>query len=248
MNENYPSKFIEKYPRKFAFLIDCLNGIKMRNLFPRFLDNFPPNSDIFFFHEYNEPGMTRRLKRFASTTHGVYFCPTSETSLGFNLSFLLGQISEKYQDFILVSEYNSAYEDLCEQLVKTNVQLENHVQFRCFDGLNEFTQFLHEITRLENEDKPANETESIILNYSQENLFHSCPFETKQQSSYLYRFGQLLHHLDTEHSNIHYEYCSECKQIIDDKNTLASDTFEKHVQDKHWGRNNGFQLAIWPSE
>ena len=47
--DEYRQEFIQKYSRKLAFLIDCVDGINIRALYPRFLDNFPLNSDIFLF-------------------------------------------------------------------------------------------------------------------------------------------------------------------------------------------------------
>ncbi|CAF4456865.1 unnamed protein product [Rotaria sp. Silwood2] len=240
MNEKYPSRFIEKYTRKIACLIDCVDGINIRSLFPRFFDNFPSNSDIFIFYHNNQSRINRHLKRLTSNNHGIYFIPTSEDTIAINFSFKLGQINNKYNDFILISHYNRIYEDICQRLIETNIQLKNHIQFRCFDHLNEFIQFLNELTNLKNENKEENQIEFIIIHYSKEKLFHSCPFETEQQSSYLYRFGQLLHHLDTEHSHIHYEYCTECEKMIENSNSLDKNIFEKHLQNEHWKQNKGF--------
>jgi hypothetical protein len=244
MSEKYPSTFIQKYPTKTAFLIDCANGLSSFTFVPRFIDNFPPNSDIFLFYHNNEPGMNRRFKRFESDNHGVFFFPTTEHGVHFNLSFILGQIQDKYQDFILITDYHAAYGDLCEQLITNNSQLKNHIQVRLFGRMNEFEQFLKEMTRLQNDDeKKNNENQRIVLNYSRKHLFHACPFETRQESSNLYRFGELLQHLDNEHTNMHYDYCKECQQIIESGNLKEFDVLEEHLQDKHWNAN-GFQLSI----
>ncbi|UJR22491.1 hypothetical protein I4U23_025544 [Adineta vaga] len=80
------------------------------------------------------------------------------------MSFKFDQIANRYNEFILIANYQS-------------VCLEN---------------------------------ESIRIDYNQNQFFHSCPFETKQQSTYLYRFDQLLYYLNTKHSTIHYDYCIEC--------------------------------------
>ncbi|CAF1209077.1 unnamed protein product [Rotaria sp. Silwood1] len=236
----------KKYSRKIACLIDCIDGIDISTLFPGFCDNFPLNCDIFIFYHTNQSKLNRYLKQLTSNNHDIYLIPISEDSIAINFSFKLGQINDKYNDFILVSNYNPIYEDICKRLLETNIQLKNHIQFRCFNHLNEFIQFLNEFTNLQNENKEENQTKPIIINYSKEKLFHSCPFETKQQSSYLYRFGQLLHHLDTEHSNVHYEYCTECEVMIENSNSLDKNIFEKHLKNEHWKENKGFQLFIWP--
>ncbi|CAF1382546.1 unnamed protein product [Adineta steineri] len=250
MSNQYPSTFIEKYPTKIAFLIDCINGLNSFALSPRFIDNFPPNSDVFLFYPNNEPGMTRRLKRIESSNHGVFFFPTSEHGTVFNLSFILGQISDKYNGFIIIAGYHPAYEDLCQQLINNHSQLRNHIQVRSFERMNEFEQFLKEMTRLENEVEKKNkkkDNHAITLNYSKKHLFHSCPFETKQESSNLYRFGEFLHHLDTEHNNVHYDFCTECQQLLENHNLTEHDTFQEHLKEKHW-TTNGFHLTIRPSQ
>ena len=245
MSNQYPSTYIQKYPTKIAFLIDCINGLNSFSLFPSFIDNFPINSDIFLFYPNNEPGMIRRLRRIETSNHGVFFYPTSELGISFNLSFILGQIQDKYNDFILIVEQHPAYEDLCQQLINNNSQLRNHIQVRSFERTNEFEQFLKEMTHLQNdnEEKKIKKNHKIVINYTKKHLFHPCPFETKQDSSNLYRFGEFLHHLDTEHSDVHYEYCTECQQIVQNHNFTEQEAFEEHIRDKHW-ETNGFHLTL----
>lgn len=245
MTNNYPSTFIEKYPRKMAFLIDCVQGINSFALSSSTIENFPSNSDIFLFYPNNEPGMIRRLKRIESSNHGVFFFPTSEDGIVFNLSFILGQINDKYNDFVILTAYHPAYEDLCEQLIKRNNQLRNHIQVRSFERSNEFEQFLKEMTRLQNEGehKKSKENQKIMMNYSKKHLFHSCPFESRHDSSIVYRFGEFLSHLDHEHVNLYYEYCTECQQILENHNLQEQDAFEEHLRDQHW-ETNGFHLTI----
>jgi hypothetical protein len=245
MANKYPSTLIEKYPSKIAFLIDCVNGLNSFAFSSNIIDSFPSNSDIFLFYPHNESGMNRRLKRIESSNHGVFFFPTSEDGTVFNLSFILGQINDKYNQFVLIAAYHPAYEDLCEQLITNNSQLRNHIQLRSFERFNEFEQFLKEMSRLqnENENKKMKENQKITMNYSKKHLFHSCPFESRQESSNLYRFGEYLHHLDTEHINLYYEYCTECQQILENHNLTEQDAFEEHLRDKHWN-SNGFHLTI----
>ncbi len=60
--------------------------------------------------------------------------------------FTIGQANDKYDDFILLSNYGPAYEDICKK-------------------------FSYKLTYLQNEDGKYHQTGSIIINYSKENLF-----------------------------------------------------------------------------
>ncbi|CAF2076583.1 unnamed protein product [Rotaria magnacalcarata] len=245
MTDQYPSAFIQEYPTKIAFLIDCANGLNSVGLTSRFMDDFPLNSDVFLFYPNNEAGMNHRLRRIEANNHGVFFFPTSEYGIAVNISFLLGQINNVYNDFILIVEHHPAYEDICQALVQCNDELRNHIQVRSFERVNEFEQFLKEMTRLqnENEHKKLKENHKVVVNYSKKHLFHCCPFETRLDSSILYRFGEFLHHLDTEHTNVYYEYCAECQQIVENHNLDELVAFEEHIKDQHW-ENSGFHLTI----
>ena len=247
MTDRYPSIFVQKYSTKTAFLIDCANGLHRYAWNGNFIDNFPPNSDIFLFYPNNEPGMVRRVKRIELNNHGVFFFPTSENGIIFNISFILGQIYNKYNDFILIVDLHPGYEDLCQQLINNNSKLRDHIQVRSFERINEFEQFLHEMFRLQNENEniKVNENHQVTLNYNRKHLFNSCPFETRLESSNLYRFGELLYHLDTQHRNVYYEYCVECQQTLENHNLTERNTFEEHVAEKHWN-NDGFHLTIRP--
>lgn len=250
MPNKYPSEFIEKYPRKLAFLIDCCIGLRGFALNSQTIDSFPSNSDIFLFYPNNEPGMIRRLKRIELKHNGVFMFPTSEYGSAHNLSFVLGQIQSNYNDFIIVANYHSAYVDLCEQMIQNHEQLRNHIQIRSFGRFNEFEKFIKEMARLQNEDetKKLKENHKATLNFSRKHLFHACPFESRQDSSYLYRFGELLQHLDAEHSSLHYEYCAECQQFLADRTSQENaEAFEQHVNDKHL-KTNDYRLVIRSKE
>ncbi|CAF0766725.1 unnamed protein product [Adineta ricciae] len=228
--------------RKFAFLIDCLSVTNARHLQPEFLRNFPLNSGIYlFYHESKSKSYQRHLERFASNSHLIHLIPTSEDSITMNVSFKLGQIYDQYDDFVIVANYDPAYDDICQRLIILNTQLKNHVQFRRFNGINEFLQFLRQLKSFENEDRK----EPITINYNKTQLFHRCPFETNEQSTYLYRFGQLLHHLDTEHPDVQYNYCTECQNMIEHADLSNQNSFGKHLKDEHYGNDKGFQLTIW---
>lgn len=228
-----------------AFLIDCVNGLSGSALTSQIIDHFPANSDIFLFYSNDEPGMIRRLKRIESSNHGVFLFPTSEFGILFNLSFILGQINKIYDDFVLISNYHPAFNDLCQQLISNNEQLRNHIQVRSFERFIEFEQFLKELTRLEqeNQTKKNKDNGRSTVNFSKKHLFHACPFESFDDSSIVYRFGELLAHLDHEHVNVHYEYCTDCQQALENHNLQEQDAFEEHVRDKHWIMN-GIQLNI----
>lgn len=228
-----------------AFLIDCANGVNGFALNSQIIDQFPANSDIFLFYSNDEPGMIRRLKRIESSNHGVFFFPTSDDGIALNLSFKLGQINENYDDFVIISGYHPAFNDLCQQMIEKNNQLRNHIQVRAFERFDEFVQFLKELNRLENdnETKKSKENQRMTINYSRKHLFHACPFESFQDSSIIYRFGELLAHLDHEHVNVQYDYCTECKQTLENHDLQEQNTFEEHIKDKHWA-SYGIQLNI----
>ncbi|CAF0764972.1 unnamed protein product [Adineta ricciae] len=238
MASQYPSTFIQQYPTKIAFLIDCAGGLNGFSLSSRFMDNFPPNSDIFLFYPNSEPGMNRRLKRIESDSHGVFFFPTLDYGIECTISFLLGQINDKYDAFTLVTSYHPAFENICHQLIANRSQLKNHIQVRSFENINQFEQFLKELIRLQNDTETSKTNKKTVVNYSKKHLFHSCPFESKQDSTILYRLGDFLHHLDTEHANVHYDYCTDCEQLENDPQSL-----EGHIQEKHW-KANGFHVNI----
>jgi predicted Rdx family selenoprotein len=70
--------------------------------------------------------------------------------------------------------------------------------------------------------------------------------ESWQQSSRLYRFSELLDHLNNKHPEIHYQYCSICEEMIreDDWSEDQSQLFDKHFQEEHLNNNAGFDLRI----
>ena len=175
--------------------------------------------------------------------HGKYFFPTAQNGVSINLSFILGQIHDKYTDFILIAAQHAAYGDLCRQLIMNNARLEHHIQLRSFERLYEFEQFLQEMSQGPNKAQ-VNQSGTHVLHYSKEHLFHPCPFESREQSSSIYRFGELLYHLDTEHGNVKYEYCTECQTMIDERNLEQANLLAKHIEEHHWKDDNGFQLSI----
>lgn len=245
MTNQYPSTFIEQYPIKLAVLIDCAYGLNSFALTPQFMENFPANSDVFLFYPSSEPGMNRRLERIEIHNHGVFFFPTSDDGIDVNIAYLLGQINHVYNAFIIIVDQCSIYEDICQHLVDSNEELRDHIQVRSFQRVHEFEQFLKEVKRIqnENEHKKVKEDHKITLHYSKKHLFHACPLETKLDSTILYRFGELLHHLDTEHHGVQYKYCDECQQIIDNHEDNQQGQFEEHLRDQHWNRD-GFHLTI----
>ena len=245
MPDQYPSTYLQNYPRKIAFLIDCVYGLNSTDLSSRLIEQFPVNSDLFLFYYQNEPGMNRRLKRLATNNHGVFFFPTSADGIALNISFILGQMGEKYEDLVVLTSHHPAYEDLCKKLIADHPSLTNHIQFRTFENVSAFEQFLAESTRLHSRTEKRDPTvDTHVVHYGPNNLFHSCPCETVEQSSIVYRFGELLHHLDTEHENITYDYCSQCQQMVQEHNDDQRHHFEEHIQEHHWNDQSGFQLTI----
>ena len=245
MSDDYASTFIENYRTKMAFLIDCANGLNGFALTSQTIEHFPANSDIFLFYPNDEPGMIRRLKRIESSNHGVFFLPTSNDGIVFNLSFKLGQINEKYDDFVIIAGYHPGFGDLCQHMIEKKEELRNHIQVRSFERFDEFVQFLKELNRLENENEPKKNKENhrMAINYSKKHLFHACPFESFQDSSIIYRFGELLTHLDHEHGNVQYDYCTECQQTLENHDLQEQNIFEEHIRDQHWA-SNGIHLNI----
>lgn len=243
MTATYPSTFLQQYPTKIAFLIDCTDGLNTWGLSPSFLDHFPTNSDAFFFYEKSEYYLRRRLKLLDANQRGKYVFATAPNGVPIHLSFILGQIHDKYTDFILITGQHAAYADLCRQLIANNARLKHHIQVRSFERLYEFEQFLQKMSQVPKEAQ-VNPSGTHVVHYSKEHLFHPCPFESREQSSNIYRFGELLYHLDTEHDNVKYEYCPECQTMIDKRNLEEANLLAKHIEEQHWKNDNGFQLSI----
>jgi len=74
--------------------------------------------------------------------------------------------------------------------------------------------------------------------------------DSPQESSRLYRFAELVDHLDEEHLEIHYEYCPTCEKMVreDDWSEERSQQYDEHVQEKHLKNKAGFCLSIRPRE
>jgi hypothetical protein len=79
-----------------------------------------------------------------------------------------------------------------------------------------------------------------------ENIFHHCPLESWKQSSCLYRFKELLLHLDDKHPDFRYQYCSTCEEFIQKQGAYKQELFEQHQRKEHRENNAGFRLSISP--
>ena len=239
MSHTYPSTYLQGRSQKIAFLIDCVDGLSVSTLTPALIDQFPSNSDIFLFYHRNERGIYRRLERLENDSHGVFYFPTEFGGIGTNISFTLGLIAEKYENFVIVTQLQPGFEDLCAQLVEAHPNLKNHVQQRSFGRFDEFEQFLDAFARLHSET-----AKTAVLHYNKNALFHSCPLETAAESSIVYRFAELLHHLDSEHEHLSYDYCRQCQQLLNERNYGEAYLFEEHIQNDHWDEEKGFRLSI----
>lgn len=244
MPHSHSPASLKKRSKKIAFLIDCVDGIDGASITSSLIEQFPSYSDIFLFYHRNEPEMLRRLKYLKRHLHGVFCLPTTLDGIMMNISFSLGHLADQYENFIVLTATHSAFEDICAQLIHEHPKLTNHIQFRSFERIHEFEQFLEELTRLHSEKSIDTTAETHVVHYDRNSLFHSCPFETVEQSSIVYRFAELLHHLETEHEDVTFEYCRECQQMVNEKNQNTVYRFEKHIQDEHWDDDKGFQLSM----
>ena len=244
MSHTYSSTYLQGRSQKIAFLIDCVDGLSVSTLTPELIGRFPSDSDIFLFYYREEPGINRRLKRLENNLHGVFFFPTEFNGIATNISFILGLIADKYENFVIVTQPQAGFHDLCSQLIEAYPKLRNHLQQRSFGRFNEFEQFLDEFTRLHSEQSNSATAKTAVLHYNKNALFHSCPLETAEESSIVYRFAELLHHLDSEHEQLTYDYCRQCQQMVNEQNFADALLFEDHIQNDHWDDEKGFQLSI----
>jgi len=72
--------------------------------------------------------------------------------------------------------------------------------------------------------------------------------ESWRQSSRLYRFAELVDHLDHEHPKTRYQYCSTCQEMVqeDDWSQNRCQLFDEHFQNEHLNNQAGFSLDIRP--
>lgn len=77
-------------------------------------------------------------------------------------------------------------------------------------------------------------------------MFHRCPLDSWEKSTRLYRFAELVDHLDSEHPKIRYEYCRECEKMVQENNWSEErcQQCDKHVEQKHLKNEAGFRLSI----
>jgi hypothetical protein len=162
--KNYPSTAVQQYPTKIAFLIDCDGGLstafnpqRPATIKPDLIKEFPSNSDIFLFFNSNDSSIVNRMEKLASDNPNVHTFPTisknSRNGADINLSFMLGAISDKYDDYIIIVGRDRTYEEIKKRLEMTQPRLKNHVEIRRFNSPNELAQYARELKKFENEDQ-----------------------------------------------------------------------------------------------
>jgi len=158
---NYPSTTVRNYPNKFAFLIDCDGGLgtafrprRPTVIEPKLIKNFPPNSDIFLFFNSNDPNIVERMEELKYPN--VHKFPTvianSRNGADMNLSFILGAINNKYDNYIIIAGHDEAYEEIKERLKYTDPHLKKHIELRRFNRPKELTQYVRELNKSQEED------------------------------------------------------------------------------------------------
>jgi len=159
---DYPSPTVQDSPTKFAFLIDCDGGLgsafhsKRRTFIPsNLIERFPSKSDIFLFFNSNDSDIVEGMKELKSKYSRVHIFPNiirkARNGADMNLSFVLGAINNKYENYIIIARHDGAYEEIKQRLENTNPSLKNHVELRRFKGRKELTQYVQELINIEEE-------------------------------------------------------------------------------------------------
>ncbi len=159
---DYPSPTVRDSPTKFAFLIDCDGGLgsafhsKRRTFIPsNLIERFPSNSDIFLFFNSNDSNIVERMKELKSKYSHVHIFPNlienSRNGADMNLSFVLGAINNKYNNYVIIIRYDRAFKEIKQRLESTNTRLKNHVELRQFEGPTELIQYVQELVNIEEE-------------------------------------------------------------------------------------------------
>lgn len=68
-----------------------------------------------------------------------------------NLSFVLGAINNKYNDYIIIARHDQAYDEIKQRLENTNLRLKGHVDLHRFENPKELTQYVRELNSNKNE-------------------------------------------------------------------------------------------------
>jgi len=157
---NYPSTTVRNYPNKIAFLIDCDGGLgkafyprRPTVIEPKLIKNFPPNSDIFLFFNSNDPNIVERMEelKYPNVHKFPNIIANSRNGADMNLSFILGAINNKYDNYIIIVRHDKAYEEIKERLKYTHPHLKNHIELRRFNDPEELTQYVREFNKSQEE-------------------------------------------------------------------------------------------------
>ncbi len=159
---DYPSPTVRNFPMKRAFLIDCDGGLgsafhsrSQNDITSILIEKFPPDSDIFLFLNNNDANIVKRMKELKSYYFHVQIytniTESSKYGVDMNLSFVLGAINGRYDNYIIIARHDRAYEEIKQRLESTNPHLKNHVELRQFAGPEELTQYIRQLVRTQDE-------------------------------------------------------------------------------------------------
>lgn len=159
---DYPSLIVQNSPMKRAFLIDCDGGLGsafhskgQAGITSKLIQDFPSDSDIFLFFNSNDPNIVERMKNLKSQYSHVHIFPNiiknSPNGADMNLSFVLGTINNKYDNYIIIAGHDRAYEEIKQRLENTNPRLKNHVELRRFNNRKELIQYVRELVNIQEE-------------------------------------------------------------------------------------------------
>ncbi|UJR22496.1 hypothetical protein I4U23_025549 [Adineta vaga] len=260
VRDKYPSAAVRQHQTKIAFLIDCDAGLgtafhskKPKLIKPDLTKDFPPNSDIFLFFNRHDDHMVKRLEDLKDHNPNVHVFPTltynSRNGADMNLSFMLGLISDKYDSYVLVTRGDRAYEEVKQRLEYAYPQLKGHVDLQLFNSPKEMAEYIRKVyerqPELTNVTKlKVNDNQPKDVKFTLDNIFEPCPDKSCRQSTCLYRCRNLLIHLNDNHPNIRYQYCSKCEEMIGKNNPNENRLYAEHVQKEHVENNAGFCISI----
>jgi hypothetical protein len=162
--KTYPSTAIQQYQTKIAFLIDCDGGLsavfdpkRPTIITPDLIKDFPPNSDIFLFFNSRNPQVVERMQKLGVDNPNIYTFPNiiknARNGSDMNLTFTLGAINNKYDNYVIIVGRDRAYEEVKERLVQTHPHLKNHVEVRRFNSPKELGHYVREMNKIQNDNQ-----------------------------------------------------------------------------------------------
>jgi hypothetical protein len=152
----YPSAAVQQCEIKIAFLIDCDGGLgsafhpKQKTITePELIKAFPSNSDVFLFYNSNDNHIVQRFKKLELNYPNVHGFPNiiknSRNGVDMNLAFMLGVISSKYTNYVIIARQDRAYGEIKERLEYTHPHLKNHVDLHRFEKPEELTEYVRKL-------------------------------------------------------------------------------------------------------